>query len=66
MGAESFEPAADHQAHALGHLNRVHAQIGFPRARRVEQLPFLGQVLVDLLDEERIAFGFAEHRLRQA
>jgi hypothetical protein len=43
----------------------THAEIAPPGASRVEQSPFLREVLIDLLHEERVAFGFLEHGLRK-
>src|SRR6185295_7431765 len=57
---EAREPTADDEAHVLGDVDLLEREVGANVPGGVEDASVLDEVLVDLLDEERVALGVLE------
>ena len=55
--ADAVDAAPEHESDRLGHLDLANLDLRKPFARRIRQTMLLGQMPIDLLDEEGHAFG---------
>ena len=56
--ADPIDAASEHQPDRLGHLDLANRDLRKPFAGRIRQSALLGQMAIDLLDEEGHALGF--------